>query len=152
MKPDWNALGRLYPASASVLIGDVDCTLEKTLCSRFDVKGFPTLLSFDLSKGSDQKGEKYKGDRKLDALKKFVKEELETNCSLEDADATCTERELKYWGKMKDKGINAVVKQLKRLEGLKGAKLKRELMDWLMARVNILQQIASAADRKAETL
>ena len=43
MAPAWEKLGEEYALSESVLIGDVDCTQQKDLCSRFGVRGYPTL-------------------------------------------------------------------------------------------------------------
>ena len=37
MKPDWDKLGSEYEGSSSVLIADVDCTVESDLCQRFEV-------------------------------------------------------------------------------------------------------------------
>ena len=34
MKPDWDKLGDEFSGSKTVLIGDVDCTVEKDLCSK----------------------------------------------------------------------------------------------------------------------
>jgi protein disulfide-isomerase A6 len=34
MKPDWDKLGDEFAGSKTVLIGDVDCTVEKDLCSK----------------------------------------------------------------------------------------------------------------------
>jgi hypothetical protein len=34
MKPDWDKLGDKFSGSKTVLIGDVDCTVEKDLCSK----------------------------------------------------------------------------------------------------------------------
>ena len=39
MKPAWDQLGDEYASSSSVLIADVDCTVEQDLCSEYDVKG-----------------------------------------------------------------------------------------------------------------
>ena len=35
-----------YEGSSSVVIGDVDCTVEQDLCSKFGVSGYPTLKVF----------------------------------------------------------------------------------------------------------
>mmetsp|Transcript_92923 Transcript_92923/g.248657 ORF Transcript_92923/g.248657 Transcript_92923/m.248657 type:complete len:133 (-) Transcript_92923:58-456(-) len=75
MKPDWDKLGDAYSGHNSVVIGDVDCTQHKDLCSQFDVKGYPTLKYFTKSTGA--KGEGYKGGRGFDQLKKFVEDKLE---------------------------------------------------------------------------
>jgi hypothetical protein len=34
MKPDWDKLGQQYGDSSSVMIVDVDCTVEEKTCSK----------------------------------------------------------------------------------------------------------------------
>ena len=43
MKPDWDRLGSEYASSSSVVIADVDCTVEQDLCGQYDVRGYPTI-------------------------------------------------------------------------------------------------------------
>ena len=43
LAPAWNELGDAYPDTGSVVIGDVDCTVEESLCSEYEVRGYPTL-------------------------------------------------------------------------------------------------------------
>jgi len=73
MKPAWDELSKIYESSASVVIGDVDCTQHKELCTQHEVRGYPTLGYF---KDGAKKKEKYSGARDVDALKKFVEENL----------------------------------------------------------------------------
>ena len=75
MKPAWDQLGDDYASSSSVVIADVDCTVEQDLCSKYDVKGYPTIKYF--TSETDEKGEDYGGGRSLDDLKKFVADTLE---------------------------------------------------------------------------
>jgi len=79
MKPDWDELGEKYERSKSVLIGDVDCTMEgnKELCEKHGVTGYPTLKVYA---PGESEGENYDGGRDLEALKKFVKT-LGPSCS-----------------------------------------------------------------------
>mgnify|MGYP003890590001 CR=1 FL=1 len=51
LAPAWNELGDSYAGSSSVVIGDVDCTVEEDLCSRFEVRGYPTLKYFNTETG-----------------------------------------------------------------------------------------------------
>jgi len=83
MKPAWDKLGDSYASSSTVLIGDVDCTVEKDLCQRFGVKGYPTIKTF--SAGGDPEGDKYEGGRDFEALKKHA-ETLGPSCSYANID------------------------------------------------------------------
>eukprot|EP01134_Creolimax_fragrantissima_P008631 CFRG8631T1 len=55
------------------VLGNVDCTVNKDLCSKFEVKGYPTLLSF--SKGD--KKEKYAKSRTEADFISFIREATE---------------------------------------------------------------------------
>mgnify|MGYP003962351157 CR=1 FL=1 len=137
MKPAWDQLGDEFSGSATVLIGDVDCTVEKKLCSTYDVKGFPTIKYFA---DGDTDGAAYEGVRDFDALKKHVEEELEVKCSVEDQ-AGCTDKEKGFIKKMQDGGAEKIAAQFTRLDGMKGGKMAKEQKSWLFQRLNILGQL-----------
>jgi len=143
MKPAWDQLGSEFDAS-SVVVGDADCTVEADLCSKFDVKGYPTIKYF---KDGDRNGEAYNGGRDFDSLKKFVQEDLEVLCQVADP-SQCDEKEAKYIASMTEKGDEAVAKQLARLTGMLSKPMKAELKGWVAKRVNILKQLSSTG--KAE--
>ena len=67
LAPAWNELGDAYAGSSSVIIGDVDCTVEESVCNDFEVRGYPTLKYFTAETGP--KGEDYNSGRDLDSLK-----------------------------------------------------------------------------------
>ena len=80
MKPDWDKLAEEYAGSTNVLIADVDCTQAgKSLCDKHGVQGYPTIKTFG---PGDDEGEKYEGDRSLDAFKKHAAS-LGPTCGLE---------------------------------------------------------------------
>jgi hypothetical protein len=54
---------------------------------------------------------------------------------------SCDEKELAFIGKMKTKDSTAVAKELARISGMKGGKMKPELKAWLARRIAILQQM-----------
>jgi thioredoxin-like negative regulator of GroEL len=91
MKPTWDKLGAEYEGSSTVVIGDVDCTIEKDLCSKFGVRGYPTIKYFTGNTAAD--GDKYEGGRDYDSLKAFVEENLGPSCSPMNKDL-CDEDQL----------------------------------------------------------
>ena len=93
MKAAWEDLGTAFEGSSSVLIGDVDCTVETDLASEYSVSGYPTIKYFTAE--TDEKGDSYSGGRDFDSLKKFVEETLEKKCEVSDP-STCSEKEQKF--------------------------------------------------------
>ena len=138
MKPAWDQLMEEFESSSSVLVADVDCTVETELCSDYGVSGYPTIKYFTAE--TDEKGDAYNGGRDFDALKKHVVDNLEVKCNVEDPSG-CTDKETAYIEKMKAKGADAIAAQLKRLDGMKGSKMAKEQKAWLMQRLNILNQL-----------
>jgi len=75
MAPDWNKLMAEFKDSASVLVGDADCTAGgKSLCDTVGIRGYPTIKYGDPSDLQD-----YKGGRDFAALKKHA-ESLGPTC------------------------------------------------------------------------
>lgn len=142
MKPDWDKLGDAYAGSSSVQILDVDCTVEKDLCSEFDVSGYPTIKYF---KDAATEGASYEGGRDYDSLDSFVKETLLVLCDVEDP-TECDEKEVKFIATMKEKGAEAVAKQLTRLEGMLSKPMKAELKGWVSKRISILSQLSKGKE------
>ncbi|XP_045111657.1 thioredoxin domain-containing protein 5 homolog [Portunus trituberculatus] len=68
LSPAWEALAHSFEHDKSVSIGKVDCTQYQSICTQYEVKGYPTL--FWIVDG--KKVEKYAGDRSHDDLKKFA--------------------------------------------------------------------------------
>ena len=82
MKPAWDQLGDEFAGSKTVIIADVDCTVEQSLCSKYGVRGYPTIKSFT----GNPDGDAYEGGRDFDALKKFADESLGPSCSNDNID------------------------------------------------------------------
>lgn len=80
MKPAWDALAAEFDGSNTVLIADVDCTVEKQLCSRHGVKGFPTIKAFPMGSNAEE-GQLYEGGRDFDSLKQYADHSLGPSCS-----------------------------------------------------------------------
>ena len=135
MKPAWEDLGSEYESS-SVLIGNVDCTQESSLCSKHGVRGYPTIKYY---KDGDKEGQSYSGGRSLDALKSFTADTLEVKCQLTD-DSKCSDKEKKFIETMKAKTAEERAKELTRLNGMKAGSMKPELKQWLVQRQNLLKQ------------
>ena len=109
MNPAWDSLMREYEGHPSVLIGDVDCTVHKDLCSRFGVSGYPTIKYFTAETGEE--GKPYQSGRDLASLKKFTEENLSAKCTVDDTEG-CSEKETAYMTKMQGKSAEDIAKQL----------------------------------------
>lgn len=91
MKPAWEQLGSEFEGSKTVLIGNVDCTVEQDVCSKYGVKGYPTIKYFTGATAAD--GDKYEGGRTFDDLKSFADESLGPSCDGAHLDL-CNEEQL----------------------------------------------------------
>lgn len=88
MKPAYDQLGAEYEGSASVLIGDADCTGSgKELCDSKGVSGYPTIKYFN---AEFPDGKDYSGGRDFDSLKKFADETLAAACLVDDPSGCST--------------------------------------------------------------
>ena len=67
LKDTWISLAKDTKGKAS--IGAVDCTKHSETCSKFGVRGYPTLKRFGADKGSP---EQYSGARSLGDLVQFA--------------------------------------------------------------------------------
>jgi len=112
LKPDWDKLSD----AVNVMVAEVDCTKEQSLCQKHGVKGYPTL------KYSDGFGWKsYDKGRDYNSLENFVEEHLQESCF--DDPKLCSEDELKKIEKVKkltesevETFKNTVKEQLETLE------------------------------------
>jgi protein disulfide-isomerase-like protein len=105
LKPDWDNLAD----NVNVLIGEVDCTVEKDLCEEQGVKGYPTI------KYSDGYGwKKYEKGREYDTLENFVNEELQDGCF--DDINLCSEEELQNIENTKSLTIDELQKKKEELK------------------------------------
>ncbi|KAM5580516.1 protein disulfide isomerase-like 2-3 [Rosa sericea] len=74
LAPEWKRAAKNL--KGKVKLGHVDCDAEKSLMSRFNVQGFPTILVFGADKDSPVP---YEGARTASAIESFSLEQLETN-------------------------------------------------------------------------
>jgi len=113
MKPAWDSLAKEYEGSDSIVIADVDCTLDasKDLCSKYGVRGYPTIKYFTGTTGP--MGDKYEGGRNLDDLKKFASENLGPSCSPDNLDLCNDDQkaEIKKFADMDLEDLKALQKE-----------------------------------------
>jgi protein disulfide-isomerase A6 len=76
LAPEWKKAANNL--KGKVKLGHVDCDAEKSLMSRFNVQGFPTILVFGADKDSPFP---YESARTASAIESFALEQLETNVS-----------------------------------------------------------------------
>ncbi|KAF1889425.1 hypothetical protein Lal_00024750 [Lupinus albus] len=74
LAPEWKKAANSL--QGKVKLGHVDCDAEKSLMSRFNVQGFPTILVFGADKDTPIP---YEGARTASAIESFALEQLETN-------------------------------------------------------------------------
>ncbi|RAL50037.1 unnamed protein product [Cuscuta campestris] len=79
LAPEYEKLATSFKKAKSVLIGKVDCDEHKSLCTKYDVSGYPTIKWFP--KGSLEP-KKYEGARTSEALAEFVNTEAGTNVKI----------------------------------------------------------------------
>jgi len=75
--PIWEKLAIAFQNERNVLIAKSDvATSNQGLAKRFGIEGFPTLMTFT---PENTQGEKYEGDRDLEALVSFINEKAGTH-------------------------------------------------------------------------
>jgi len=114
MKPAWDQLAEAFADSKTAIIVDVDCTKDenKDLCSKYGVRGYPTIKYF--TEGTDPMGDKYEGGRDFDALKAFADENLGPSCSYSNLDLCSEEQktEIEAVAAMSQEDRTAKIKEL----------------------------------------
>lgn len=128
-------MGDEFAGSSSVVIGDVDCTVEADLCSKHGVQGYPTIKYWVGGAVHD-----YSGGRDFSTLQKHVVDNLAPLCTVTDP-KDCSDQEVSFINKMKGESKEALQKNLDRLSGMKDSKAKPELKRWINQRIAILTQL-----------
>lgn len=101
MKPAWDQLAESFADSTTTVIADVDCTKDdsKDVCSKYGVKGYPTIKYFTDS--TDPMGDKYEGGRDFESMKEWADENLGPSCGPKNLDLCSDEQKAeieKYQG------------------------------------------------------
>ena len=99
------------------------------------MRGYPTIKYFTAE--VDAKGADYQGGRDFDSLKKHVVDKLEVKCDVGSPDA-CDDKEKKYIAKKKGGDKDALAKEIKRLNGMKGKKMSKKSAGWVDNRLHLL--------------
>jgi len=108
MKPAWDKLMEEFKDSTTALVGDVDCTVYESLCSKYKVEGFPIIKWGKIGALKD-----YEGERELEDLRKFATENLGPVCgpkSLNECDET-QKKMIEDAMKLKDDDLKAKLKE-----------------------------------------
>jgi thioredoxin-like negative regulator of GroEL len=96
----WDALQREYRYESSVLVAEVDCVQDRSLCSSLYIQSYPTIRTFV---HQDRIGFDHSGERSQSALEAVIRSTF-THCSYAFIDrCNDTEREwLEEWGELSD--------------------------------------------------
>ena len=69
LAPIWEEYGSVQDV---VSVGSVDCTVEKDVCAKYEVKGYPTLIYFPVEGVAETKFFKYNGARNIEGFNSFL--------------------------------------------------------------------------------
>lgn len=169
MKPDWEKLEKDFADSATAVVGDVDCTADKNkdLCSKYGVKGYPTIKYFTDSTAAT--GDSYEGGRTYADLKKWADENLGPSCSPKNIDLCDDDQkaEIEKYEAMDVADLQAMVDEktaiseeaektfkdaVSKLQATYEAlqKTKDEAIEAASKDMSIMRQVAAAADSTGE--
>lgn len=119
--------------------------------------GWPTVRHFNQETGyGGAPYEKLTSDAmcdelgNIDNMRKYVEDYGAKICVIATGGAYCSESQVKYAEEWKSKDATEVVSQLKRLEGMKGGKMKPDLLDWVKKRIAVLKQYPFAPPEDKE--
>jgi len=105
-----------FKDSKTAVVADVDCTVEKDLCSKNGVRGYPTIKHGDPADLQD-----YKGGRDFDSLKSFADENLGPSCGPDNLDlcSDAQKADIAKYTEMSDDDLKKAIKEKE--DALEGA-------------------------------
>jgi hypothetical protein len=113
MALDWERLADDWKNDPVGLVAQVDCTSPegKTLCTKFKVRGFPTVKY-----GDPKDLMEYDGGRTYEDLKTFAKDNLKPPCAPSSLDLCdeATKKELMGWLKKSTEELEVIIKEEKK--------------------------------------
>ncbi|XP_028144537.1 endoplasmic reticulum resident protein 44 [Diabrotica virgifera virgifera] len=68
-----DGIAKEFPEAGKVVLGRVECEREMSICAKYEVRRWPTLLPFSNLPPENRK--KYTGNRTVEALTTFVKDQ-----------------------------------------------------------------------------
>lgn len=91
LAPTWEKFAQqVFNDGMPVGVATVDCTMERDLCSKYAITGYPTMQWF--AKG-EPAGPKYQADRTVDAIMAYAKQRVKTNERYKEWEADPARRE-----------------------------------------------------------
>lgn len=84
----------------------------------------------------------------VDNMRAYVEDYGIKLCDVATGGEHCTEKQMTFAAKWKDKSPEDVAAQLKRLEGMKEGKMKPDLLEWIKHRIAVLKQYPFSTEDK----
>jgi len=145
---------QLFKGNADVAFGDVALSSDQVrkihgVDQSPGAGGWPTVRIFNKETGYGGKAyEKKTSSAMCDELgpkEEYMQqlvEEFATLCNINDTSTGCTDKQKDFIAKWGDKGADDIKKQITRLEGMNGASMKPEALQWLKQRLAVLKQMS----------
>jgi len=139
----------MFASNPDVAFGDVNLQTDPVRGNyNPGAGGWPTIRYFNKETGPDGAPYAKKTDKRMceelgdmEYMQAYVEEMGDTSLCSTETGAGCSEKQKSFIDKMKAKGPAKIASQRKRLLGMKGKKMKPELMQWLSQRLAILKQL-----------
>lgn len=149
----WNTVVEEFAATKQVSFADINLATDSIRGPPHHPGqgGWPTIRYFNAETGLDGAGYVQKTTKSVcdelgpgeDYLRQWIRQVAGVGgCQVDGTD--CSEREMEYLTKWRDKAPTEMAAQLERLSSMRGSAMKADLKDWLQARWSILQRLQQA--------